>query len=128
MNVAVKFFVFCLIGGISLLIDLSFVNLFFFLNIPFPVARTLSISIALLFNFFANRTLTFNATHKPITKQVIPYVFIYLFSNGINLLTSILIVTFFGETILNINIASLLGTAISVPISFLGSLLIVFKK
>src|SRR3989338_4870244 len=115
MNVAVKFLVFCLIGGLSLLIDLSFVNLFFFWNFPFPIARTLSISLALLFNFFANRTLTFKADHKPITKQVIPYAIIYVLSNAVNLLTSIIIVSVVGENVVNINVASLIGTVASVP-------------
>jgi len=123
-----KFIIFCVIGGLSFFIDLAFVNLFFFLDIPFPIARAFSISLALVFNFFANRAITFRAHNHPVKKQILPYVAVYSVSNLVNLFSSILIVGLAGENIININLASFIGTAISIPISFFGSLLWTFKK
>ena len=57
MKVFSKFIIFCIVGGLSLVIDLAFVNLFFYMGFPFVVARVLSISIALIFNFFANKSI-----------------------------------------------------------------------
>lgn len=123
-----KFFIFCIIGGVSLLIDIMFVNIFFFLKMPFPIARTISISIALIFNFFSNRKITFNAIDKPPQKQALQYIIVYITSNLVNLVSSILIVYFAGENVISINFASIIGTAISVPVSFIGSLFWTFKK
>tara|TARA_Y100000034_G_C6548753_1_gene237010 strand:- start:29 stop:409 length:381 start_codon:yes stop_codon:yes gene_type:complete len=123
-----KFLIFCIVGGFTFIIDLILVNLLFFLGLPFPIARTLSISLALVFNFFANRGITFGANRRAIKKQVIPYAVVYITSNLINLFSSILIVHIAGESFFIINIASFIGIIISVPISFLGSLLWTFKK
>jgi len=128
MKILTKFLVFCIVGGFSFLIDIGFVNLFFFLGLTFPIARTFSISLALIFNFFANRNVTFGATEREIKNQVIPYILVYIFANLINLFSSIWIVNLAGENVININIASLAGTAISIPFSFFGSLIWAFKR
>ena len=49
MKTLSKFFIFCIVGGLSFLIDIVFVNIFFYLGLPFPVSRTFSIIIALIF-------------------------------------------------------------------------------
>jgi len=123
-----KFLFFCVVGGLSFLIDIFFVNVFFFLKFPFPIARTLSISLALVFNFFINRNFTFQATDKHTKKQIIPYVIVYIIANLVNLGSSTLIVYLAGEDVISINVASFIGTALSIPVSFLGSYLWVFKK
>ena len=128
MKVLSKFIVFCIVGGFSFVIDIGFVNLFFLLGLSFPTARTFSIALALIFNFFANRNLTFKATGREIKRQVVPYIIVYLFANLINLFSSILVVKFAGENLININIASLIGTALSIPFSFFGSMIWAFKK
>lgn len=128
MKILSKFFIFCIVGLISFLIDIAFVNVFFFLGLPFYISRTFSITIALLFNFYINRNFTFNSTKKSINKQIFPYVTVYAISNLINLLLSILIVYIFKENVVNINIASLIGTAVSLPFNFVGSNLWTFRK
>ncbi len=128
MKILSKFFIFCIVGLVSFLIDIAFVNVFFFFGLSFPVSRTFSITIALLFNFYANRNFTFNSTKKSVNKQVLPYVAVYTISNLINLLLSILIVYIIKENFININIASLIGTAISIPFNFIGSYLWTFRK
>ncbi len=120
--------VFCIVGGLSFFIDLGFVNLFFFLGLPFVIARTFSITIALIFNFFVNRGLTFGARHKHPARQVLPYVFVYAVANLVNLGVSVLIVQLAGENVINISIASLIGTLASIPFSFFGSLLWTFRR
>ena len=127
MRIIKRFLVFCLIGALAFLIDIAFVNIFFVLKIPFPIARTISIILALIFNFFANRIFTFSATDNKITEQVIPYIMVYTIANLVNLFSSIFIVNILGENAININISSFIGMALSIPISFFGSLLWTFN-
>ena len=128
MRVVSKFFIFCFVGGISFLIDLSFLNLLYYFGWPFIAARTTSISLALIFNFFANHAITFHATHHQIRQQIIPYIIVYVVSNVVNLLSSALIIWLAQENVLVINVASLIGTFLSIPVSFLGSFYFTFKK
>jgi putative flippase GtrA len=128
MKTLSKFLVFCIVGGFTFLIDISFMNLFFFMGLPFVFARTFSISISLIFNFFANRGLAFRATHKHPGRQLLPYLVVYLVSNLVNLGVSVLIVELAGADVININVASIIGTVVSIPISFFGSLLWTFKN
>ena len=117
-----------MVGGLAFIIDIGFVNLFFFLGLEFPVARTLSISLALIFNFFVNRNVTFKAQHTSAKKQVLPFVVVYIIANLVNLFSSIAIVNLAGANVISINWASFIGTAVSIPFSFLGSLIWTFKK
>ena len=128
MNIIKKFVSFCMVGGLAFIIDIGFVNLFFFLGLEFPVARTLSISLALIFNFFVNRNVTFKAQHTSAKKQVLPFVVVYIIANLVNLFSSIAIVNLAGANVISINWASFIGTAVSIPFSFLGSLIWTFKK
>lgn len=128
MKTLSKFLSFCVVGGLTFVIDIAFLNIFFFIGLNFPLARTMSIAIALIFNFFVNRNFTFKARHKHPGKQAIPYIIVYIVSNLINLLTSILIVSMAGENVFFINFASVIGTIISIPFSFFGSLIWVFRK
>lgn len=123
-----KFVAFCMVGGLAFLIDIGFVNLFFFLGLKFPIARTLSISLALIFNFFVNRNVTFKAQHTSAKKQVLPFIVVYVIANLVNLFSSIMIVSLAGENVISINWASFIGTAVSIPFSFLGSLIWTFRK
>jgi len=128
MKTISKFLSFCIVGGLTFAIDLAFLNIFFYFGLSFPIARTMSIAIALIFNFFVNRSFTFGARHKHPRKQVLPYITVYVVSNLINLLVSIMIVNLAGENVFFINFASVIGTIISIPFSFLGSLIWVFRK
>lgn len=128
MNTFRKFMAFCVVGGLAFLIDIGFVNLFFFLGLPFPTARTFSITLALVFNFFVNRSFTFKAKHTHAKKQVLPFIVVYVIANLVNLFSSILIVNLAGENVISINWASFIGTAVSIPFSFFGSLIWTFRK
>jgi len=117
-----------MVGVLAFLIDIGFVNLFFFLGLSFPIARTLSISLALVFNFFVNRNITFKAKHTSAKKQVMPFIVVYVIANLVNLFSSIAIVNLAGANVISINWASFIGTAVSIPFSFLGSLIWTFKE
>lgn len=123
-----KILLFLFFGITSVLIDLIFFNLFFFLAKNFLLSRILGILIASIYNFSMNRNLTFCSKNRCIKSQISKYIIVYITSNSINLLTSMLIVNLFGESILIVNIAAVTGIIVSVPIGFFGSLLWVFKN
>ena len=127
MKVMNKFFIFCIVGGLSVLVDLIVFNVLFYLSVPFIFARIFSIISALFFNFSVNRKYTFKAGGYSIRKQMPKYIIIYSVSNLVNLLVSILVINILGESVLNANIASIVGILSNIPISFLGSLLWAFK-
>lgn len=128
MKILWKFLIFCFVGGSSLLIDLIFFNLFFWIGAGFAISRIFGISFGITYNFFMNRNLTFSARENMIKKQVVRYSVVYVISNSVNFLVSLFVVYLLGEGVLQANIAAISGVLASIPISFLGSLLWVFKK
>ncbi len=63
-----RFFKFCLVGGLGVLVDLSVLTLFVdLLGVVFPLARVLSFLVAMTSNFYLNRHWTFGlgAGHTP---------------------------------------------------------------
>jgi len=128
MKTILKFIVFCLVGGTAALIDLLFFNLFFFVYSNFILSRILSISIAIIYNFFMNRNITFSAKRYSLKKQIFKYIFVYILAGIINLLVGITLINLFGEGVVQANIAAVAGIIISIPFSFFGSLLWVFKN
>jgi len=123
-----KFFIFCIVGGLSFLVDIIFLNLFFWLGLSFIISRTFSITLALLFNFIMNRNLTFSALGKPLKLQVPKYLIVYVFANLVNLFVSVFLVTLLGESYINVNLASVVGVISAIPFSFLGSNLWTFRR
>ena len=128
MKLSPKFFIFCIIGGTSFLIDLVAFNLFFRIGIPFVISRTFSIAIGLTYNFLMNKNITFSQKDKIKIKQIARYLIVFAFLYLINITTGILALSILGETPLNVNIAAILGIIVSVPFSFFASLLWTFKK
>ncbi len=123
-----KFIKFCFVGGTSALLGLIFFNIFFWFGLDFVVCVLLSMSLSIIYNFSVNRNLTFKARKIPIKKQVWKYGIVYFISQGINLLVSILMRNLLGEGVLQANMAVITGIAVSIPFSFFGSLLWVFKN
>ncbi|MBU4069578.1 MAG: GtrA family protein [Nanoarchaeota archaeon] len=123
-----RFVCFCFVGGTSALIDLAIFNIFFWAGFSFILCRIFAIGFAIIYNFSMNRNITFSAKNHSIKQQIPRYIIIYGIAIGVNLSASLITISLLGNGILNANIASIIGIAFSVPISFFGSLFWVFKK
>jgi putative flippase GtrA len=123
-----KFIIFCFVGFCAFLIDWGIFNIFYYLGLGFIVSITFSWLGSMIFNFTINRNVTFSARNKKIKNQIFKWLVVYFiaFLARVGLGKSIFIL--FEETVLIANIAFFAGIAIAIPISFLGSLLWVFKK
>ena len=69
-----RFLFFCLIGGISFLIDWSFFNVFYKFGLGFVISTICSVAISMVFNFSVNRNITFSARGDHMGKQIIKWV------------------------------------------------------
>ena len=124
-----KFVIFCFVGGSSALIDLIVFNIAYtFFGLFFIGSRIVATMIAVVYNFTMNRNFTFGAKKQSIKKQTLRYSVVYSISIGTNWLVSFFVLGLLGESVLNANIASVAGIAVSIPIGFFGSLLWAFKK
>jgi len=84
--------------------------------------------VSMIFNFTTNRNLTFKAGKKPLNRQLIKWLTVYFGVFLIRLLVSKGSLVLLGESEFNVNIAFFLGILVSIPFSFLGSLLWAFRK
>ncbi len=123
-----RFLFFCLIGGISFLIDWSFFNVFYKFGLGFILSTICSVSISMVFNFSVNRNVTFSAKGYHLGKQIFKWLIVYGFAILVRIGIGKLILIYLGETTFTANIAFIVGIAVSIPISFLGSMLWAFKK
>jgi len=123
-----RFIFFCFVGGTSALIDMIVFNVFFFIGTPFIICRILAPCIAIIYNFSMNRNITFGGRGHAIRGQMARYAVVYSLAIGVNLVVSILVLWVLGENTLNANIAAVSGIIVSIPISYLGSLLWAFRK
>ena len=58
------FFQFCLVGSTGMIVDLFIYSLLLAMEVPLPLARALSIWVAMTWNFWLNRRLTFSYSRK----------------------------------------------------------------
>lgn len=124
-----KFIIFCFVGATAALIYLVIFNFFrFWIGFSFFISLVLAILISMIYNFYINRNITFSARDYPIRKQLPRYLIVYLFSIGVNLLTALIIKSILGIGVLPENMAAIGGIALSIPVSFFGSLFWVFAK
>jgi putative flippase GtrA len=123
-----KVFLFCFAGGIATLIDLLFFNIFFIASSIFVLSRIGGILVSMIFNFIFNRNLTFKARNKKVKNQAWKFIILYAFSMSANVLVGKGVLLLLNDSLLSANIAAIAGLAVSIPISFLGSMLWVFKK
>ncbi len=128
MRALYKFLIFCLIGGFAFLIDFGFFNLFYYFGIGFVVAATFSWIISMVFNFIINRNVTFSARGYSVKQQILKWIVVYFIAFLVKIGSGKLLLFFIGENALTANIAFIFGLAISIPISFFGSLLWAFRK
>lgn len=128
MRIRFKFIVFCIVGSLATLSDFLFFNLFYFLKLGFVGSITLAWIISMTFNFTINRNFTFSANGISIKGQIPRWLTLYFVAFLLRLFIGKGVLYYLGDTPLNANIAFLSGLAISVPLSFFGSLFWVFRK
>lgn len=122
-----KFIIFCLVGGIATILDWGFFNMFFYLGRPFSQSRLFAIAISMIWNFWANRTITFKARSEDWKKQLPKYLIVYIISMGSNYIIANAVYFFLPTGTVYANIAFISGLIISIPLSFVGSLLWAFN-
>ena len=122
------FGIFSLVGIMAFVIDWVIFNLFYKLTSIFILSLSFGWATSMVFNFTINRNVTFSARGFSIKFQALRWLLVYFIAflarGGLGKLIIIII----GESPLNVNIAFFAGIAISIPISFFGSLLWVFKR
>jgi len=123
-----QFITFAIVGGIATVIDFLFFNLVFWITTGFIFSRVIGILISMVWNFLANRKITFKATEGNIREQLFKYVVVYGIAMGANVFIGWIAFQMLGPGQLNANIAAVLGLIISIPTAFLGSKLWAFKK
>ena len=123
-----KFISFCLIGFGAFLIDWIFFNAFYNVKVGFVLSRASSAIISTVFNFNANRIVTFRARGYSAKKQLFRWVIVYAIAISANVITGKIVLNILGENVLNANIAYFAGILVAIPIAFLGSLLWAFKR
>lgn len=123
-----QFITFAIVGGIATVIDLLFFNLVFWITTGFIFSRFIGILISIVWNFLANRKITFKATGEKIRGQLFKYIIVYGIAIGANVFIGWTAFQMLGPGQLNANIAAALGLVVSIPTAFFGSKLWVFKR
>jgi len=123
-----KFISFGIVGALAFFLDWIFFNFLFYLTRYFLISLGIAWIISLTFNFLINRNYTFSAKKDHAGKQLLKWLLIHslAFSARAGIGKGVLFVL--GGGSLNANIAFASGLIISIPITFLGSLLWVFKN
>jgi putative flippase GtrA len=123
-----QFALFCFFGGIAFLIDWGVFNASYHVSGWFLFSLTVSWVISMMFNFSANRLLTFSAREGSISDQLPKWLIVHgaAFLARSAMGKGILFVM--GETVFTANVGFLCGQMISLPITFLGSSYWAFKK
>jgi len=128
MRLRYKFFWFCVVGGTGALIELFVFNVMFFLGLVFAVSKFIGLFLSLCFNFITNRNFTFSARSEKMRVQAMRYAVVYAIAFLVNFFSSLLFVSFLNHSTLEANIASALGVVCAIPVTFLGSLLWIFRN
>jgi len=123
-----KFILFCLAGGIGVITEIIFFNLFYFYYPFFAFAKAASLSIALSLNFFINRNVTFLAKSEQKRKQVPRYIIVYAIAISINFLVSMIMSNFLDGSIISENLSTISGILAALPITFFGSQYFIFRR
>ncbi len=119
---------FAIVGGIATIIDFLFFNLVFWMTTLFIFSRIIGILISMVWNFLANRQITFKATEEDPKKQLFKYIIVYGIAMGANIFIGWIAFQILGPGQLNANIAAALGLIVSIPTTFFGLKLWAFKK
>ncbi len=123
-----RFVQFCLVGATGMVIDLSSYTLLL-LEFPMPLARAMAIWVAMTWNFFLNRRVTFSdSRHRSAWVQYPRFIVSCLFGALINWSVNLLLVTYvswFGRHLL---LAACAGILLATVNNFLCSRFLVFKR
>ena len=122
-----KFILFCFVGGVATLLDLLFFNFMFKYTQLFVLSRIAGIAFSMIWNFNANKHMTFQAKEGKTAPQIFKYLIVYGTAMGLNVLVSWTVFGIIGPGQLEANIAAVLGMMVSIPTAFIGSLLWAFK-
>jgi len=77
---------FVIIGGGAFVIDFGLYYIFTrFGHFPYLASRTVSITLSMIWNFFLNRSWTFQATNGPITRQATRFIIVMVATSLLNL-------------------------------------------
>jgi dolichol-phosphate mannosyltransferase len=119
---------FCLVGGTGVIVDLALYRLLQALGIPIDGARALAIAIAMTWNFFLNRRLTFSlARNSHIAPQYIRFVISCSLGAMVSWSVHFSLVRSFEVFSSHVTFAALLGIVCGTLSNFLISLGWVFK-
>jgi dolichol-phosphate mannosyltransferase len=121
---ASRFVQFCLVGSTGLVFDLATYALLLHAGLPLKLARALAIWVALTWNFFLNRQLTFDLyAHHPLLPQYFRFVLTCLVGALVNLSVSVGLVksvaAFHGHLYLAAIAGIIAGTVFNFALSFL---------
>jgi putative flippase GtrA len=127
-----KFIIFCFVGGIATLIDYLVMNLSIFIlgnsYIITTISKIFGIIVSMMWNFPANRYLTFKAKDGKVRRQLPKWLLVYAITSLINFLIFSIIIFFIGTEFLPRTIAFIIGTAAGLILNFIISLFWTFKK
>jgi putative flippase GtrA len=131
-NKFLKFVVFCFVGGIATLIDFLVLNLsMYFLGntqVMATVSKALGIIVSMLWNFPANRYLTFKANNGKIRHQLPRWLLVYIITSLVNIGVFSIIVYITGTGFYPRTFAFVCATGVSLILNFIFSLFWTFKK
>ena len=122
-----KLILFVFVGVVATLLDLLCFNFVFKYTDMFVISRIVGIAFSMIWNFTANRNMTFQAKGGKPAPQLIKYLIVYGIAMGLNVFVSWVVYGIIGPGQIQANIAAILGMIISIPTAFLGSLLWAFK-
>lgn len=124
-----KFLQFCFVGGTGMVVDLAIFNLLLVAAVGLPIARACAIGVAMTWNFWVNRRLTFSESRLP--NWLVQYLtFVAACSVGavVNWATSMTLVRMGGVWESHPTLAAIAGILAGTIFNFLASLLGVFRK
>ena len=98
---------------------------FDYATIPYPLAIAVAYSVAIVFHFFGNRKITFNAEKIKFRQQILRYILLALFNYMIQLSA---IKLFYGIYGINFYISTFIGVMSTMITGYLLMNSWVFKK
>mgnify|MGYP001597354491 CR=1 FL=1 len=118
---------FFFVGATSSLMSILLFNLFFALKLSFTLSLLFSLLSSIIYNFSMNKYLTFSAGKGMLKEQIWKYAVVYSIAHGTNFIVSNIANRLLGGGTIMANVSVLIGIAVSIPFSFFGYLLWVFK-
>ncbi|MFZ4524740.1 MAG: GtrA family protein [Chlorobium sp.] len=122
----VRIFRFLLIGGLTFVIYYSILWMCFgFASLSYPKAVAISYSVAIIFHFYANKTITFNAERKKFWQQILSYIFVALLNYVLQISVIAICYGIYG---VNFYISTFIGVMLTMITGYFLMSFWVFKK